>query len=142
MLDDIDVHGRMVFASEVQVIDISGSGLSVRIDHRLNVGQHYILKLADQKRTVSVRGTVVWCRLKETRQIASEEFKPVYIAGMEFEAMESDRLKDITAFITEHRKEGLPVYAVNEKRMEIRFSITIPGKAILHFPTNSLVSQR
>lgn len=135
-IEESDVEGSMLFASEVKIIDISGSGISIKLDRRLNLGNMYTLKLADRNKTLSVKGTVVWCLLKETRRVDNEEVKPFYVVGMEFEAMPPDKLNEILAFIAENKKGELPVYAGNDKRRSVRFSVTTQSRATLHFPSN------
>ena len=53
-LNDLEVNGKMVLATEVKVINISISGISLKANRRLNIGSDYTLKLEGRK-TISLR---------------------------------------------------------------------------------------
>ncbi len=132
-LNDLEVHGKMVLATEVKVIDISISGIAVKADKRLNIGSDYTLKLEGSK-TVSLRGTVVWSSLNETRKGPQGEMIPVYAAGMQFKAMSNERTTELQYLIDSHKIEE--VHVIGGTRLDIRFHIKDPENAIVLYPDN------
>ena len=130
-LNDRKVNGKMVLATEMQVIDISISGISLKANRRLNIGSVYTLKLEGRK-TISLRGTVVWCSLTETRKGSEEEMIPIYSAGMQFKDMSAERITELQYFIESHKIEE--VHVLGGARLNIRFHIKEPENAILIYP--------
>src|SRR3974390_3774781 len=78
------LHGRMTFASQVEILNMSLSGVAIKVDRRLNIGAEYSPKLEVQERTVSVKGVIVWSVLSEMRKGPDGEDRVVYSAGMRF----------------------------------------------------------
>jgi len=130
-LNDCEVSGKMVLATEVKVIDISISGIALKANRRLNIGGDYTLKLEGIK-SISLKGTVVWCSLIETRKGLKGEIIPVYSAGMQFKDMSAERITELQSLIESH-KTG-EVHVVGGTRLNIRFHIKDPGKSILIYP--------
>ncbi len=131
-LKDREVNGKMILATEVTVIDISVSGISLRLNRRLNIGGDYTLKL-EGKKTISMKGTVVWCSLIETRKVSSEETIPIYSAGMQFKDMSAERVAELQYLIDSHKIEEVRVIG-GSTRLNIRFHIKDPENAVLIYP--------
>src|SRR5574340_436726 len=132
-LNDLEVNGKMVLATEVKVNDISISGISLKANRRLNIGSDYSLKL-EGSRTISLRGTVVWSSLVETRRGAQGEMIPIYSAGMHFNNMPAEKIKELQAFIESHKIRE--VHVIGGTRLNIRFHIKDPDNAVLIYPDN------
>lgn len=132
-LNDREVNGKMVLATEVKVIDISISGIAVKANRRLNIGSDYTLKLEGSK-TISLKGTVIWCSLGETRKGSQGEVIPIYVAGMQFKDMSAERMTELQDFIENHKIEAVQV--IGGTRLNIRFHIKDPENAILIYPDN------
>jgi len=132
-LNDLKVHGKMVLATEVKVIDISISGISLKANKRFNIGSLYTLKLEGRK-TVSLRGTVVWCSLIETRKGSQGEMIPIYSVGMQFKNMSIERVTELLYFIDSHKIEM--AHMVEGAGLNIRFHLKDPKNAVLIYPDN------
>ncbi len=120
-LDDVQVSGGMMFATEVQIIDVSVDGVSLKVDRRLNIGHQYTLKLADKSKALSLRGTVLWSLLKESRKGAREEVVPIYSAGMRFSHTTAEKAAGLLDFIRDHRKA---VLLLAGEKLYVRFRDT------------------
>lgn len=122
------VHGRMVFASQVEILNLSLGGVAIRADRRLNIGGEYTLKLELGGEGIEIKGQVVWSVVSGVRKAAESETVPEYSAGLRFKDVFTERLLKLMAFIDrnkvfeEHRVGGL------------RFRIDAPGKALLDSP--------
>jgi len=44
-MEVVDITGKMMFADEVNIIDISVGCFSLKADRRLNIGHEYALKM-------------------------------------------------------------------------------------------------
>jgi hypothetical protein len=128
LVEGMDIHGRIIFATEVGVLNISASGISLKADKRLDIGSEYSLKLLDGDRSLSVEGMVVWSSISEHREGPHGDVVPIYIAGLKFMNLVSNKMAELIAFIGEHI-EG------EEQRLGgLRVKITAPEKAILNYP--------
>lgn len=119
------VHGKMVFASQVEILNLSLGGVAITADRRLEIGAQYNLKLELGQRMAGVNGVVAWSVLTGLRKAEKGEAVPEYSAGLKFNDVLTDKLKDLIDFIDsnkvseEHRLSG------------IRFEIKAPGKALI-----------
>ncbi len=111
-LDTTEINGRMVFATEVKILDISIGGVSLKADRRLNIGNEYVLKVENRDRFTSLKGVVVWSSLTGARDGAGGEVVPLYTAGMKFTGISAEKIKEVLAFIAYHSKESQPALAV------------------------------
>jgi PilZ domain len=122
------VHGKLTFASEVEILNMSLSGVALRLDRRLNIGSEYALKLEVEDTTVSVQGTIVWAALDEVRKRPGGDEDAVYSAGMRFTDIVTPRLAHLLEFIDRNK-------LIPDKRLGgVRFSINASGKALLDVP--------
>ena len=63
------LQGHMTFASEVEILNMSLSGVALRTDRRLVIGNEYQLRLeADGGHGLNLKGVVVWCALEARRK--------------------------------------------------------------------------
>jgi hypothetical protein len=122
------VHGKMTLASNVDILNMSISGVAIKVDRALRVGGEYSLNLQLQHRQLTVHALVVWCVLGEIRKGAGGEAMPVYSAGMKFTDVLSPKLMELISFIDRHK-------IVEEHRLGgLRVHIDAPGKALLDVP--------
>ena len=128
-----DINGKMLFATQVKVIDISVGGISIKANRRLNIGSEYSLRL-EGKKTISLRGSVVWSTLGESRGKSDGEVVPIYSAGLKFTNMSAEKITELLSFIDSNKKEE--VHVIGGTRLNVRFHINDPEKAILNFPAS------
>ncbi len=132
-VDILGINGRMMFASQVEIQDISVGGISIRVDRRLNMGSDYTLKVGNGNKTISLKGTVVWSRISGTKKGLRDDVIPIYTAGMKFVTMSSDKILELTDFLEGQvnfsREE---VHKPSGLRCSMRFLVNSPlNKAVL-----------
>lgn len=132
-LNNHEVNGKMVLATEVEVVDISISGIAVKANRRLNIGSEYSLKLEASK-NISISGTLVWCSLIETRMGTDGEAIPIYSAGIQFKDLSTEKITELQYLIDNHKTNELHV--IGSTRLNIRFQIKDPESATLSYPDN------
>ncbi|HAM51689.1 MAG TPA: hypothetical protein DCP92_13775 [Nitrospiraceae bacterium] len=122
------IHCSIMSATEVEIINMGIGGAALIANGRLNIGKDYTLRIEEKEgRTLSVRGTIVWSVLSDSRNNARGETMPLYTAGMRFKDVQSTQMTEVIDFIKHHKKSP-------EKRVIVRFDITSPEKATLNFP--------
>jgi len=129
-----DIHGKILFSSKIQILNISVGGVAFTIDKSLNIGGIYVLRLESKGRALHLRGTIVWSRLLKEREQDGKTIL-IYTVGMKFISLGVDRLNEIETFIKENvidyqRSEGLSP-AMSGVRIHVRFHIKDPDKATL-----------
>jgi len=97
-----DVHGALLFRTQVTVRNLSVSGLALETPERLQLGRTYAIRLAGDTDAVDVSGTIRWCRLASTRPKAGGQPQAVYEAGLAFEGVYSEKAKGLLGFLEHH----------------------------------------
>jgi hypothetical protein len=123
-VDILGINGKMMFANEVEIQDVSARGISLKVDRRLNMGNEYTLKLGDDTKSITLKGSVVWARISGTKKGPRDEVIPIYAAGMEFVAMSADKTKELTSFLGEQANfSHEEVHKLNGLRCSMRFLV-------------------
>jgi c-di-GMP-binding flagellar brake protein YcgR len=135
----LEIHGRMIAATEVKVEDISIGGIRLRANRRLDIGTEYVLKLEDKNKVISLKGAVVWSSLSDAKGGSHGEMVPIYTAGLRFTNISAEKITQLLDFIEEHKKEE--VYVMGSSRLNVRFHISDPEKASLNYPASYKVKK-
>jgi c-di-GMP-binding flagellar brake protein YcgR len=130
----LEIHGRMIAATEVKVVDISIGGIRLKANRRLNIGNEYALKLESVDKVISLKGVVVWSSLSDNTEGAHGEVVPIYTAGLKFTNISASQITQLLEFIEMHMKEE--IYVMGSSRLNVRFHINDPEKAILNYPAS------
>ena len=133
-LDFLEVNGQLTFATKVTLLDISMGGISLKADRRLNIGCKYVIKLEDKKKLITLKGEVAWSALSGTTRTHDGETIPLYTAGMKFIDLSEEKIAELQNFVEHHKKEEMP--PAGDRRINVRFHIREPGKAILNYPAD------
>lgn len=102
IIEGMDVHCKMVLATEVEVLNISLGGALVSLNKRLNMGNEYTLKIDCGDNIVSLKGLVVWERLANLKKNENGELAPIYEAGLRFNETLSGKGADLIDFIEQN----------------------------------------
>lgn len=94
--------GHLVVPIQIQVINVSLGGMALETNSYLQFGRAYTLRLEGGGQSLSLTGTVAWCSLRQTTKSPDGEVLPVYRAGLKFEALSSDRSRDLWDLIRRH----------------------------------------
>ena len=134
----------MVLASAVDIIDISLSGISLKLDRRLNLGKDYALQIEGNDISISVKGAVIWAALHESRKSKSGDLVPIYSVGMKFNDISKEKISELITFIDSHAMEKLApgqVHRPSGLRFHLRFHVNSSGKAVLTCTENFKVRE-
>lgn len=125
-LDIYDVHGEMLFAKGLKILDISIAGISLKADKRTNIDREYTLKIIAKDQTLILKGKVMWSLLSENQEGAHGDIIPIYTAGLKFTDVSNEKMKEIINFIEDHmRKKDRQknIYKLSGLRLFTRFQI-------------------
>ncbi|HJS57123.1 MAG TPA: PilZ domain-containing protein [Vicinamibacteria bacterium] len=122
------LQGKMTFASEVSILNMSLSGVAIRTDRRLNIGQEYQLRLEADGEGVNMRGAVVWCSLESRRKDTRGDDILIYSAGLRFTHVMSEALQNLMTFLGQHKRHA------DQRTGGTRFEIDATGRALLDVP--------
>ena len=98
-VDDMKVNCEMPSATDVKIIDISKSGVFVKADRKLDIGNKYALKIGYENEVLFVKAVVVWSLLADNEKEANGSIIPIYIAGMQFTDVLKGEIKDVLSLI-------------------------------------------
>lgn len=100
-----DVDGRMLFASEVIVINLSEGGGLIEVDKRLDIGREYTLKIGDEDWAVQVRALIVASSIVRSKRLPKGDIVPIYRAGLKFKEVLNQSPEEFRRFIENHEHE-------------------------------------
>lgn len=139
IVDIMDIHGKMLFANDVNILDISMGGVLLKADRRLNIGRDYTMKLESKDKVLNVQGTVVRSMLSESRKDEKGEIIPIYTAGLHFINLSNEKMSELKHFIKENMMNEVDVERFDENmfqmsglRLYVRFNLEEPERAVLH----------
>ena len=147
-VDIMDIHGKMLFANDVKILDISMGGVLLKADRRLNLGRDYTMKLESKGKILNVQGTVVRSMLSESRKDEKGEIVPIYTAGMHFINLSNEKMSEVKHFIRDNMMNEKDMELFDENmfqmsglRLYVRFNVEEPEKAVLHIQDSYTVKR-
>jgi len=118
----------MVFATRVEIANLSLGGVALKADRRLNIGSEYTLKLEREGQAVELTGLVMWSTLSALAKDESGESVAQYSAGLRFSGLFNEEVQSLMHFIDGNR-------VLPEQRLAgLRFTIDAPDRAVLQGP--------
>lgn len=97
-----DVHGALLFRTQVLVRNLSVAGLALESAERLQMGRPYAIRLVGDNEACDVTGTIRWCRLSSARPVPGSEPRAVYVAGLAFEDVFTEKARGLLGFLEHH----------------------------------------
>lgn len=126
------ISAKTLHKTEVEIIDISIGGCSIRGTKRFSLGGDYVFRFEFGHRLVSVKGSIVWEKMTGIKKISEKEAMPVYTAGVEFKDVLKDSALEIKDFIADKLKR--------RRLGGIRMKLRTPEKTIISYPEDCVVS--
>lgn len=115
--------GHLVVPIHIRAINVSLGGMALETNSYLQFGRAYTLKLEEGEQSLALTGTVAWCSLRKTTKSPDGDFLPVYRAGLKFEALSSERSRDLWDLIRSHALVEI------EDSVLGRFRVDLPAEA-------------
>jgi Tfp pilus assembly protein PilZ len=130
------IKGEMAFAKDVEIIDISVGGISLKSSKKLSLGSEHMIELKHKDKVIFVKSRVVWSFLTGRLKDLTGALIPIYTVGMQFIDVPNEIINEIAHFIEEHKEEEdkiRHIYVGSEQRHYVRYNITASAKAKLAF---------
>jgi hypothetical protein len=133
-VDFMDICGKILFSTDIKVLNISIGGISFGTDKRLTKGGVYVLRLERKSSILYLEGTILWSKLNKDIPEDRNLVHP-YIVGMKFKHSSDTQGREIEKFIKDNfieyqRIEGFAPLT-NGIRIHVRFHINNPDKATI-----------
>jgi hypothetical protein len=137
-VDFWDILCAEIEDKDVEILDISPGGISLRAKRRLNMGASYSLMMRSKKMIMKLQGDVVWSSLTSGCKGPEGAHMSVYTAGFDFKDVSGDLKEEITRFVELHKLElqgnndkPETVSQKKDKRLYPRVSIKPPELAVI-----------
>ena len=124
-----ELDGKMFLTDDVEILDISLGGVSLKADRGLNIGKEYLITLVKKGNNIDVKGIVVHSAFRETEERTNGERVTSHTVRIKFKEGQTAKIACILNSIQELRKEEVPVTA--DRRLHVRFHFTIPLETML-----------
>ncbi|HXX53094.1 MAG TPA: PilZ domain-containing protein [Thermodesulfovibrionales bacterium] len=127
IIEGMDIHCKMLFSTEVRVLNISFGGAALSLSEKLNMGAEYTLKIESEESIISVPGIVVWEKMTELKRNERGEMVPHYEVGIQFRDVFTYKGNELVDFIESN---------LSEKKFRVRLkglrvNIVEPEKATI-----------
>jgi hypothetical protein len=128
------IYAKTIFDSEIEILDISTGGCSIRGTKRFVMGSEYLFKFAFGNGVVGLKGVIIWEKLSGLRKVSESESVPIYTSGVKFSDVQTEKAGLITKLIASK------IADLKEHRLSsVRFKIHQPEKAVLSSAENCMV---
>lgn len=135
----LDVTSAMIDTNDVEIINISLGGISLRANRRFNMSGTYTLRIKSRGTALNLKGTVIWSRISGMQKGSFSNVIPIYTAGLEFVDGSNNKREEIRNFMETHQKECYMVDAeqLNNMRLCTRVQVDAPERALILDQTES-----
>lgn len=141
VVEDMALHAKTLFATEVELPDLSVTGACILARKSLKTGDQHLLMLHNKGRALTLQGVVVWVTLSGSVKNAREEAVAVYRAGVMFQNVSSDKLVRLKDFM---RTFGIPdgeKLSAAYPPTALRFRIKASESSVLYYHKTSPVKK-
>ncbi len=103
-LEGMGVYAQTVFCKDVEILDISISGASLKGTKRFDMGHKYSFRFKHREHVVSVKGLIVWEKISGIEKTGEGETTPIYTAGISFGEVPPETSALLREFISDNDK--------------------------------------
>lgn len=143
-VDVMEINGKMAFAKNVKILNLSIGGVLLQADRRLNIGSEYLLRIEGKGKVLAIKGLVVWSLISECSKDSRGNMIPFYKAGMKFTDITNDKKDETICFIKDHTVDAdkqVDIDSPSGLRLYVRIRIDDQAKAILNFQESYTVKK-
>ncbi|MEW6584796.1 MAG: PilZ domain-containing protein [Nitrospirota bacterium] len=98
----MDISGRIAFASNVRILNISLGGVLLKADRQLHLDRTYELRLVGRGKTLALPALVVRSELRESVKDNRDNIIPIYSIGMKFMKLSKEKMNAVADFIKDY----------------------------------------
>jgi hypothetical protein len=130
-LDLMEMNGTMSITDNVEILNMSYGGVSLKADRMLTIGKEYVLTLREKENSIKVKGITIRSAMSSREDTTDGKSVALYTASMTFQDGQHDAIADFLNSIEQRQKVDAPVKA--DQRLHVRFHFTIPLEHMLNF---------
>jgi hypothetical protein len=97
------VSCKMMFANEVNIMNISQGGVMMAADMVMIPKREYVLNVKYGDTVLSLVGVVVWSVISKDRRATRSSFVPMFYAGLKFKDLQGEKGEELLRLIEEKR---------------------------------------
>jgi hypothetical protein len=120
------LHGRTLFSTDIDILNISMDGAAIATLQRLSLGREYAIKIRAEGDDFTLRGIVVWSMLSHSRTLENGEVAPVYRAGIRFTNTLTSAAMQLMSYIENNRSDSM-----EQRVLGVRFKVNQSGASAL-----------
>ncbi len=125
-LEHMNVQASTILPSECKILDMGLQGLRLATTQPLNIDDEYSIKFNVGGRRIINKGTVRWARLVGNQKGNDQESVPLYMTGLEFKSILTDKGQEIIHVLGECSEKD------ERRHSGKRLQITTPRKTVLN----------
>ena len=103
-LEGMGIYAQTFVSKDVEILDISMSGASLKGSKRFDIGRQYSFRFTHKGHVVSLKGRIEWEKLSGIQRIGEDETIPIYMAGISFGEVPADTSSQLSEFIMDNDK--------------------------------------
>jgi len=130
----IDLHGKILFSTDIKILNMSVGGISFTADKRLTKGGVYVLRLERKNCKIFLEGTILWSKPAENRP--EEGNRKTYMVGLKFLHSSDTQKREVEQFIQknfiDYQKIETFDPVMSGIRIYVRFHINSPDRATIN----------
>lgn len=143
-VDAMDIHGKIMFSSNVEIVNIGICGVLLalpKVHGELGSDESCTVKIESNDEVLTIQGTVVRSELNESYKDPRGKALPVHTVALQFMNLSTEEITDIEDFIRRYvvasqKQESFTksdLYKMSGLRMYSRFRIDASENATLYF---------
>lgn len=102
-VDMPEITAELLFSEDTSIRNISLGGISLTADKGLKINKEYTIKIRMHGKVVPVKGTVMWCRLCQSKNRPNGDIIPIYSIGLQFRDDPKGDLAELIEFIRSYQ---------------------------------------
>jgi c-di-GMP-binding flagellar brake protein YcgR len=132
--ESIDLHGKILFSTDIRILNMSVGGISFTSDKCLTNGGVYVLRLERKDSKIYLEGSILWSKPNENSQ--EDGNSKAFTVGMKFLHPSYNQRREIEQFIQDnfidYQKVETFAPVMSGIRIYVRFRINAPDKATIN----------
>ena len=130
----LDLHGKILFSTDIRILNMSVGGISFTSDKLLTQGGVYVLRLERKDSRIYLEGTILWSKPNKDSQ--EDGNSKAFTVGMRFLHPSETQRREIEQFIPDnfidYQKVETSAPVMSGIRIYVRFRISALDKAIIN----------
>jgi len=129
----------MMLTSNVEVLNLSAGGASLRSEGELPEGKEFLITFAERDKKTGIRGMVVKSAFSGTGRGTGGKDAAFYTSNIRFQDGQARQIAHVIGSRERQKDENEP--SADDRRRDVRFHMTIPLESVLSHTSRFRVKQ-